>query len=99
MKAVKRSKTAAATLAIALALAPTRALAGETGEKVGGVVQESGRTAGEAVVDSVQTFGRTVRDFFTGGASQAKQTWKENAAETKHDARTIADAVKREADR
>ena len=51
------------------------------------MVQESGRTAGEAVVDGVQTFGRTVRDFFTGGASQAKQTWKENAAETKHDAR------------
>ena len=63
------------------------------------MVQESGRTAGNAVVDGVKTFGRTVRDFFTGGTSQAKQTWRENAAQTKHDARVNADAVKREADR
>jgi hypothetical protein len=91
--------TAAAVLVTVMSLAPLPARAGDTGRRVGGVVQESGRTAGHAVRDSVLTFGRTVRDFFTGGPRAAKETWRANAARTKEDARQGGHDVESEANR
>jgi len=54
---------------------------------VGGVVEESAKTGGHAIRDGFVTFGRTVRAFFTGGGRAAKETWHENAARTRADAR------------
>lgn len=95
---IKRIAIGAALVA-ALALAPTWSLASDTGRKAGGVVEESVKTGGRAVRDGAVTFGRTVRDFFTGGARKAGQTWDENAARTKENAREGGRRVEGEANR
>jgi hypothetical protein len=78
---MKRSNVMAAGALLALVAGgvPATVRAGDTGEKVGGTVEESARTGGHAVRDGVLTFGRTVRDFFTGGSQAARETWHENA--------------------
>lgn len=87
-------------LLMALAVAPmTVAHAGDTGRKVGGVVEESAKTGGRAVRDGALTFGRTTRDFFTKGPSAAQRTWEANEERTKANARAGADRVESEADR
>jgi hypothetical protein len=86
-------------LALVAGGVPAAVHAGDTGEKVGGTVEESVRTGAHAVRDGVLTFGRTVRDFFTGGSQAAKETWRENAARTKADAREGAANVRSEANR
>jgi len=78
---------------------PATVRAGDTGEKVGGTVEESARTGGHAVRDGVLTFGRTVRDFFIGGSHAARETWHENAERTKENARDGAANVRSEANR
>jgi hypothetical protein len=94
---MKRIVTAAAIMTALIAPLPVSA--GDPGQKVGGVVEESGRTAGHAVRDGFLTFGRTVRDFFTGGPPAAKETWRENADRTKANAREGGRAVEHEAER
>jgi hypothetical protein len=86
-------------LSAVLALAPLVAMAGETGAKVGGVVEESAKTGGHAIRDGFLTFGRTVRAFFTGGGRAAQETWHENAARTRANAREGARRVEGEANR
>lgn len=87
-------------LLVALAVAPVAvAHAGDTGRKVGGVVEESVKTGGRAVRDGALTFGRTTRDFFTQGPSAAQRTWEANEERTKANARAGADRVESEADR
>lgn len=94
-------RTPILTLALALSAAmlalPAAAVAGDTGRKVGGVVEESAKTGGRAVRDGALTFGRTTRDFFTKGPSAAQRTWRANEETTKHNARTGADRVESEA--
>jgi hypothetical protein len=85
-RAMKRVGRTVALVAV-LALAPLVATAGETGAKVGGVVEESAKTGGHAIRDGFLTFGRTVRAFFTGGGRAAQETWHENAARTRENAR------------
>ena len=94
-----RHGTLAGTVLIALALTTAPAMAGDTRRTAGGVVEESARTGGHAVRDGVLTFGRTVCDFFTGGGRAAKETWNENAARTKENAREGARDVEAEANR
>ncbi|MCW5777855.1 MAG: hypothetical protein KIT14_02910 [bacterium] len=92
-----RPTTIIALLAV-LAAAPVAAVhAGDTGRKVGGVVEESAKTGGRAVRDGALTFGRTTRDFFTQGPSAAQRTWRANEAQTKANAREGADRVRDEA--
>jgi hypothetical protein len=86
-------------LSAVLALAPLVATAGETGAKVGGAVEESAKTGGHAIRDGFLTFGRTVRAFFTGGGPAAQETWHENAARTRANAREGARRVEGEANR
>jgi len=95
----KHLTVAGAMLALAMIGAPAAALAGDTGERVGGTVEESVRTGAHAVRDGVLTFGRTVRDFFTGGTNAARETWRENADRTKENARDGAANVRGEANR
>src|SRR5262245_62253723 len=59
----KHLTVAGAMLALAMIGAPAAALAGDTGERVGGTVEESVRTGAHAVRDGVLTFGRTVREI------------------------------------
>jgi len=94
----RRNALAGAFLA-ALMVAAVPAIADDAGSKAGGVVAESARTGGHAVRDGFLTFGRTVKSFFTGGPSAARETWRENAAETKENAREGAAAVRGEANR
>jgi len=96
--ALKHLSSAAALLAV-VALTPPAVFAGDAGEKAGGVVEESAKTGGHAIRDGVLTFGRTVRDFFTGGPRAAKETWRENADQTKANARQGGRNVREEADR
>jgi hypothetical protein len=93
-----RGLVLAAALGTAVVSAPRAALCSETGERAGGVVEESAKTGGHAVRDGFLTFGRTVRDFFTGGPDEARETWRENAEETKENAREGADRVEDAAD-
>ena len=86
-------------LSAAFALAPRGATAGETGEKVGRVVKESAKTGRHAVRDGFLTFGRTVRASFTSGGCAATETWHENAARTRENAREGARRVEGEANR
>jgi hypothetical protein len=96
----RRHTTAALGLVAVLAIgSPAVVLAGDTGERVGGTVEESARTGGHAIRDGVLTFGRTVRDFFTGGPQAARETWRENAERTKENARGGAANVRGEANR
>lgn len=93
----RRNALAGAFLA-ALVVAAVPAIAEEdTGRRVGGVAEESARTGGHAVRDGFLTFGRTVKSFFTGGPNAARETWRENAAETKEHAHEGAAAVQDEA--
>jgi hypothetical protein len=82
---------------MALCAAPVVAAAGDTGRKVGGVVEESAKTGGRAVRDGALTFGRTTRDYFTKGPNAAQRTWQANEERTKANARTGADRVESEA--
>jgi len=86
-------------LSAVLALAPLVATAGETGAKVGGVVEESAKTGGHTIRDGFLTFGRTMRAFFTGGGRAAQETWHENAVRTRANAREGARRVAGEAKR
>ena len=95
----KHLTVAGALLALAVIGPPAAALAGDTGERVGGTVAESARTGAHAVRDGVLTFGRTVHDFFTGGPNAARETWRENAERTKQNARDGAANVRGEANR
>jgi hypothetical protein len=96
---LKHAMVSGVLLALVAGGVPATVRAGDTGEKVGGTVEESARTGAHAVRDGVLTFGRTVRDFFTGGSQAAKETWRENAARTKENAREGADNVRSEANR
>ena len=82
-------------LSAMLALAPLVA----TGARVSGVVEESAKTGGHAIRDGFLTFGRTVRAFFTGGGRAARETWHDNAARTRENARVGASRVEGEANR
>jgi hypothetical protein len=95
----KHLTVAGAMLAVAVIGPPAAALAGDTGQRVGGTVEESARTGGHAIRDGVLTFGRTVRDFFRGGPDAARETWHENAERTKENARQGAANVRGEANR
>jgi hypothetical protein len=97
-RAMKRVGRTVALVAV-LALAPLVATAGETGAKVGGVVEESAKTGGHAIRDGFLTFGRTVRAFFTGGGRAAQETWHENAARTRENAREGGSRIEGEANR
>jgi hypothetical protein len=97
-RAMKRVGRTVALVAV-LALAPLVATAGETGAKVGGVVEESAKTGGHAIRDGFLTFGRTVRAFFTGGGRAAQETWHENAASTRENAREGGSRIEGEANR
>jgi len=88
----------AVALGVTLAPAPRPAVAGDTGAKIGGTVEESAKTGAFAVRDGAKTFGRTVRDFFKGGTSAARETWRENEEITKENAREGADKVREAAD-
>ena len=95
----QHSALAGAALAV-LALAAVPALADEdTGRKVGGVVKDRRRREDTRYRDGFLTFGRSVRSFFTGGPGAARETWRENAAETRENAREGAAAVRGEANR
>lgn len=50
-------------------------------------VGEAVRTGGHAARDGALTLGRSTKAFFTGGASAARSTWKENAEKTKENAK------------
>lgn len=58
-------------------------------------VRAAGRTTGHAARDGTRTVGRTVRAFFHGGTSEARQTARDNAAITRRDARQNAAATRR----
>ena len=64
---------------------------------VPGVIAESARTAAHSVRDGVLTFARTTRAFFTGGASEAEDTWYDNVESMRERARQNADRVRDEA--
>jgi hypothetical protein len=97
-RAMKRVGRTVALVAV-LALSPLVATAGETGAKVGGVVEESAKTGGHAIRDGFLTVGRTVRAFFTGGGRAAQETWHENAARTRENAREGGSRIEGEANR
>jgi hypothetical protein len=94
----RRNALAGAFLA-ALMVAAVPAIADDAGRKAAGVAEASARTGGNAVRDGFLTFGRTVKSFFTGGPNAARETWRENAAETRENARENANAVRGEANR
>src|SRR5262245_65735535 len=77
-------------LSAVLAFAPLVATAGETGAKVGGVVEESAKTGGHAIRDGLLPYGRTVQTFFTGGGRAAQEGRHANAVRTTATARARA---------
>jgi hypothetical protein len=79
--------------AIALGLAPGAvALADQDTTKK--TVEKAAKTTADAVVDGARTVGRSTKVLVKQGTPAAKETWKENAAETKRDAKVNADATR-----
>ena len=68
---------------LGLSLAPSLALAEQ--DKTKKTVQKAAKTTADAVVDGGRTVGRSTKALFKGGTDAAKETWKENADETKRD--------------
>jgi hypothetical protein len=95
----RRNALAGAFLAALMVAAVPAIAEDDAGRRAGGVAAESARTGGHAVRDGFLTFGRTVKSFFTGGPNAARETWRENAAETRENARVGAAAVRGEANR
>ncbi|MBW2527997.1 MAG: hypothetical protein JRI23_27700 [Deltaproteobacteria bacterium] len=60
-------------------------------ERAGKTTGEAAKTGATTAVEGVKTFGKSVGGFFSGGADEAEEEWKEGSKKTKQTAREGAD--------